>query len=145
MPKPMTKAEREAFLKAPRPAILSVPQPGKGPLSSPVWYDYEPGGALWILMQADSRKGQLLEVGSRVSVCVQQEVRPYQYVTVEGPVSEITHYDLERDLGAMAARYLGESGRADFIAGMRGKYAQGNGIKVTITPEAWLSADYGKS
>ncbi len=138
----MSKAAREAFLCEARPAILSVPQLGKGPLSSPVWYDYEAGGSLWILMQNDSRKGKLLEVGSRVSLCAQKETRPYQYVSVEGPVSEIKHYDLDIDLRAMAVRYLGEAGGAEFIEAMRATYGQGHGIKVTITPESWLSADY---
>ncbi len=96
-------------------------------------------------MQEDSRKGGLLEIGSRVSLCAQREARPYKYVSVEGPVIEIDHYDLDADLGAMAARYLGDSGRADYIERSREKFAQGNGIKVTIKPEAWLSADYSKS
>lgn len=145
MPAPMSKAEREAFLREPRPAILSIPVPGKGPLSSPVWFDFEPSGGFWILMQEDSRKGQLLKVGSRITLCVQQEARPYQYVSVEGPVSDIAHYDIDTDLRAMALRYLGEAGGDGFIEGMRGKYAQGHGIKVTVSPEHWLSADYTKS
>jgi hypothetical protein len=145
MAKPMSKVEREAFLKEPRPAILSIPQRGKGPLSTPVWYDYEPGGVLWILMQQDSRKGGLIEVGSRISVCVQKESRPYKYVTIEGPVDSIVHYALETDLRSMADRYLGRAGGAEFIEAMRDRFAQGNGIKVIMTPEAWLSADYDKT
>lgn len=144
MPAPMSKAEREAFLKEPRPAILSIPVPGKGPLSTPVWFDFAPAVGLWILMQEDSRKGQLVKVGSRITVSAQQEARPYRYVSVEGPVTDIIHYDIDTDLKAMAARYLGDVGSVDFIESMRGKYAQGHGIKVTMRPEHWLSADYTK-
>lgn len=144
MPAPMSKAEREAFLKEPRPAILSIPVADKGPLSSPVWFDFAPDVGLWILMQEDSRKGQLVQVGSRITVCAQQEARPYRYVSVEGPITDIVHYDIDSDLKAMAARYLGEAGSVGFIEGMRAKYAQGHGIKVTMHPEHWLSADYTK-
>ena len=54
----MSRAAREAFLRDPRPAILSIPRQGKGPLSSPVWFDFDAGGDFWVLMQSDSRKGQ---------------------------------------------------------------------------------------
>ena len=141
----MTTDEREAFLAAVHVGVLSVARKEKAPLTVPIWYRYEPGGELSILIGPDSLKAKLLARAGRFSLCVQTESVPYRYVSVEGPVCEIVHYDLERDLGAMAARYLGEEGRAGFIDGMREKYGQGNGIKVTIRPEAWLSADYSKA
>ena len=142
MPKPMSRAAREAFLREPRPAILSIPQEGKGPLSSPVWFDFEPGGDFWIVMQKDSRKGRLMQVGTCVSLCVQLEARPYKYVTVEGPVTAVAPYDADTDLRAMAARYLGDDEAAGFVEGMRDTVAKGNGIKVSFKPARWLSADY---
>lgn len=145
MPKPMSRAVREAFLREPRPAILSIPQDGKGPLSSPVWFDFEPDGDFWVLMQRDSRKGQLMQVGTCVSLCVQQEARPYKYVSVEGPVSSVAAYQADIELLAMATRYLGEAGARDFLEGMREKAALGNGVKVTIEPKRWLSLDYALS
>ena len=145
MPQPMSRAEREAFLRDPRPAILSIPQDGKGPLSSPVWFDFEPGGDFWVLMQSDSRKGQLMQTGVCVSLCAQQEAKPYKYVSVEGPVISVAAYDAEKDLLAMAARYLGAAGAKDFLDGMREKIAKANGIKVVIKPERWLSLDYSKT
>ena len=132
------------FLRDPRPAILSIPRDGKGPLSSPVWFDFEPGGDFWVLMQSDSRKGKLIQVGTCVSLCAQQEAKPYKYVSVEGPVLAIKIYGLDTDLLAMASRYLGEPGGAQYVETMRDKFAQGNGIKVTIKPERWLSLDYSR-
>ncbi len=145
MPQPMSRAEREAFLRDPRPAILSIPQEGKGPLSSPVWFDFEAGGDFWVLMQSDSRKGQLIRVGTCVSLCAQQEARPYKYVSAEGPVVAVAAYDADTDLLAMASRYLGAAGGAQYVEAMGEKFAQGQGIKVTIKPERWLSLDYSKS
>ena len=34
----MTKAEREAFLADVHVAVLAVDEPGRGPLSLPIWY-----------------------------------------------------------------------------------------------------------
>jgi hypothetical protein len=144
MPQPMTRTEREAFLRDPRPAILSIPQDGKGPLSSPVWFDFDPGGDFWVLMQSDSRKGELMQVGTCVSLCAQQETKPYKYVSVEGPVVSVATYKADKDFLAMADRYLGTVGAREFVDGMREKTAKGQGVKVTIKPERWLSLDYSK-
>ncbi len=140
----MTKAEREAFLAAARVGVLAIPEGGRGPLSSPVWYDYEPGGDLWFLTQSTARKGQLLHVGGRVSLLVQETSSPYSYVSVEGPVSAIQPSDLLGDLQPMAQRYLGEQGGTDYAAGLTESYARGNAIKVFVTPERWLTVDYAK-
>ena len=38
----MTRAEREAFLAGVHVGVLSIPEPGRGPLAAPIWYGYEP-------------------------------------------------------------------------------------------------------
>jgi uncharacterized protein len=140
----MTKAEQEAFLKQPHVGVLSITETARGPLSNPVWYDYTPGGDLWFMTQKTARKGRLLQPGVRVSLLVQETERPYQYVSVEGPVSDIVAGDLRRDLQPMAQRYLGEQGGVEYADALAEKYAQGNAIKVLIRPERWLSVDYSK-
>ena len=140
----MTTAEREAFLAGPWIGVLSIPEADKGPLSSPVWYDYVPGGDIWFLTQSTARKGQLLQPGVRVSMLVQETSSPYSYVSVEGPVSDITPSDLLADLQPMAQRYLGEQAGKDYAAGSAESYARGNAIKVFIRPEHWLTVDYAK-
>ena len=62
-------------------------------------------------------------------------------MTAEGPVSTVRPYDIETDLLAMATRYLGEEGGRDYIATAG---TGGNGVMVSMTPEHWLSTDYGK-
>ena len=46
------------------------------------------------------------------------------------------------DLRAMATRYHGDAGAEAYVEAMREPLAKGLGIKVTIRPAAWLSADY---
>ena len=88
--------------------VISISEKGRGPLTAPVWYAYEPGGEVSIAIERSSRKMQLLEKGRRVSFCVQCETPPYKYVSVEGPVVDIDASDVERDERPMARRYLGE-------------------------------------
>ena len=38
----LTRAERDAFLAGVHIAIIAIPEEGKGPLTVPVWYRYEP-------------------------------------------------------------------------------------------------------
>ena len=140
----MTRAEREAFLQEPHIGVLSIPEPGQGPLTSPVWYDYAPGGDLWFLTQATARKGRLLAVGGRVSLLAQTTSSLYRYVSIEGPVSSIVPSDLLADLQPMAQRYLGERAGQDYAAALADKYALGNAIKILIRPRRWLTVDYAK-
>ncbi len=92
----MTKEEREAFLAQPHIGVVAIPEDGRGPLTVPVWYWYEPGGDLWFETEPVSRKGRLLEVGTRISLCAQNEDPPFAYVSVEGPIVEIADDDRER-------------------------------------------------
>src|SRR5262245_35109988 len=93
MPRPLTEQEREAFLVDRRVAVMSLPSDNeRPPLSFPVWYGYEPGGQITYYThrtEPKSRKLRLLNVGSGVSLCVQQEDIPYKYVTVEGTVVDV--------------------------------------------------------
>ena len=44
----MTKQEREAFLADVHVGVISIEEAGRGPLTVPIWYDYQPGGELWL-------------------------------------------------------------------------------------------------
>lgn len=135
----MSKDQREEFLAGLHVGIVSIQREGKGPLTVPIWYDYEPGGELWMITQNTSIKGKLLAMADRISLCVQTEVAPYQYVSIEGPfsISEST----PEQLLSMAVRYLGEEqGKA---------YADSSGdgegsIVVRVKPETWYTVDYSK-
>ena len=140
----MTKSEREAFLADVHVGVLSIAEPGRGPLTAPIWYGYQPGGELWIVTERDSRKGRLLEQVKRFSLCAQTEQAPYKYVSVEGPITSIGLSDLERDRRPLAHRYLGRDLGDRYIAATDGEASGAGLIRVALRPERWLTTDYAK-
>ena len=38
----------------------------------PIWYQYEPGGEAWVLTEAASRKGRLIEAAGRFTLMVER-------------------------------------------------------------------------
>jgi len=139
----MTKEEREAFLAQPWIAVVSIPEDGRGPLTVPVWYGYEPGGDVRIWTGKDTHKGRLLERARRISVCVQDPQPPYRYVSVEGPVS-IAAVDYERNVRPMAYRYFGTERGEQYLASIGGPSGVVDDILVSVHPERWLTVDYSK-
>ena len=139
----MTTHEREKYLAEVHVGILSIPEDGRGPLTVPVWYAYEPGGELRVVTGRTSRKGRLLERAGRFSLCAQTEVPPYKYVSIEGPIVAIEAADVERDVRPLAHRYLGSKGGDAYIASTRDEHA--DNVLVRMRPERWLTADYGKA
>jgi Pyridoxamine 5'-phosphate oxidase len=139
----MTKDEREQFLAEVHVGILCIPDGARGPLSVPIWYDYEPGGEIALVTGADSRKGRLLEAGRRVSFVAQHEGLPPRYVSVEGPVVSLERASLD-DLRAMARRYLGAEIGDRYIEATRDVEGAPEDVLVRIRPERWLSADFAK-
>jgi PPOX class probable F420-dependent enzyme len=138
----MSRAEREAFLAATHVGIVSIAEAGRGPLSVPVWYRYEPGGEVRFATGDASRKAELLRRAGRASLCVQTETPPYRYVSVEGPTT-IEQVDFERDTREMALRYLGPRMGEAYLAAT---YPNGTSreVIVRLRPERWWSADFRK-
>ena len=133
----MNKQEREAFLRRVHVAVLAIPREDLGPLATPVWYRYETDGTLWFETQPDSRKGRLLQPGTRVSLCVQDEQPPYAYVSIEGPVVEIADDDRELHEIPMAQRYLGEEAGREYIDSL----PPSEWKRYLVQPERWMSMD----
>lgn len=139
-PLTMTQQEREAFLADLHVGVLSVAAGGgRPPLAVPVWYLYEPGGLVSFVTGRDSVKARLLRAAGQAAMCVQSEVAPYSYVTVEGPVVEMTDVDPDERL-AIARRYLGPEGGDQYIAANH----EVDNITVRISPQRWRTTDYGK-
>ena len=140
----MTKQEREAFLAELHVGVISIEEPGRGPLAVPIWYDYEPGGDLWLITDRGSRKGKLLEAAGRFSLCAQTETVPYKYVMVEGPIVSVGTEDLENVARAMAYRYLGKELGDQYIEATRAEAERGDTVCYRMRPEHWLTVDYAK-
>jgi nitroimidazol reductase NimA-like FMN-containing flavoprotein (pyridoxamine 5'-phosphate oxidase superfamily) len=139
----MSRAERDAFLAAPRVGIVSIAEEGRGPLTVPVWYRYEPGGPIAFATGINSRKARLIRSAGRIGFCVQSETAPYQYVSVEGPVT-LGEPDYERDIRQMAIRYLGKEMAEMYLATMAAQLNPSANVLVTLTPRRWYSVDYSK-
>lgn len=139
----MTRQERERFLSEVHVGIISIAEEGRGPLTIPVWYTYQPGGELRVVTGRTSRKGRLLERAGRFSLCVQTETPPYKYASVEGPIVGIEPSDLDRDLRPLAHRYLGAARGEAYIAATRDEH--GDNVLVRMRPERWLAVDFAKA
>jgi PPOX class probable F420-dependent enzyme len=137
----MTRAEREAFLAATHVGVVSIAEAGRGPLTVPVWYRYAPGGTVRFVTGKTSRKAVLLEAAGRIGLCVQSETPPYQYVSIEGPVT-IGVPDPELDIRQVAIRYLGAQ-MAELYLATSAESAEPS-ILVELRPERWYSVDYAK-
>ena len=137
--RPFTEDERRRFLEDVRVGVLSVAADhGRPPASVPIWYDYTADGHIRINTGASSRKARLIAQAGAVTLVVQREEPPYEYVVVEGTVVD-TATPAPRDVReAIAIRYLGEEGGRAFVEGM------GDAVSVlfTVRPDRWISATY---
>ena len=140
MPLAMSVAEREQFLAGLHVGVLSVTQAGRGPLTVPVWYSYQPGGPVSVITGRDTRKGRSLRAAGRMSLCAQDEDPPYRYVSVEGPVT-MAELDPSERL-AMARRYLGTEGGDQYLASAPDP--DHTMVVFRMQPEHWATADFGK-
>jgi PPOX class probable F420-dependent enzyme len=139
----MTKVEREAFLAETHVGVFSVTEPERGPLSIPVWYHYEPGGVVRFTTGGGSKKAKLMRASGRASILVQTEAPPYKYASVEGPARIAGEPDYERDVRAMAVKYLGKEMAEAYLVSIATEYQ--DIVLVELTPERWFTVDYSKA
>lgn len=137
----LTVQERELFLAEPHIAALSVSAgPGRGPLTVPIWYQYKPGGEVWILTEARSRKAALIAAAGRFTLMVDRVTPTTRYVSVEGPVTRTIPgtIELRREI---TERYLSPEQAQAYLKLAEAEF--GEEIAIYLRPERWLSADLG--
>ena len=137
---PLDITTRQEFLTEPHVAAFSVAEPGRAPLTVPLWYQYSPGGEPWILISKASRKMRLLDQAGRCTLMVQRVVPTVRYVTVEGPVARVVP-GTRRDLEELSRRYLPAEMVDDYLQMAEAEH--GEQVAVHLRPEHWLSADLG--
>lgn len=140
----MSKEEREAFLADVHVGVICIEREGRAPLSAPIWYDYEPGGELWIVTERRSQKGRAIEKAGRFALVAQTEQPPYKYVSVEGDVVSTEPSEVERDVRPLAHRYLGSEFGDQYIEATGGADQRGDNVVIRMRPHRWLSTDYAK-
>ncbi|WP_328605005.1 pyridoxamine 5'-phosphate oxidase family protein [Amycolatopsis sp. NBC_00345] len=139
MPKPLSDADRDEFLAGKHIAVLSVAaDDGRPPASVPIWYDYTPGGDFRINTGAGRRKAKLIQQAGVVTLVVQREEPPYQYVIVEGTIIDAATPSPRAAREAIAIRYFGEEGGREFADRVDGTTS----VLFTIRPDRWITADY---
>jgi hypothetical protein len=139
MPKAFNETERDQFLADKHIGILSVAaEDGRPPASVPIWYDYTPGGNIRINTGASRRKARLIELAGALTLVVQREELPYQYVVVEGTVVDSTTPAPLEVREAIAIRYLGEDGGRAFVRSL----GDADSVLFTIRPDRWFTADF---
>jgi nitroimidazol reductase NimA-like FMN-containing flavoprotein (pyridoxamine 5'-phosphate oxidase superfamily) len=136
----MTPEEREAFLAEPYVGILSVTaEAGRAPLTTPIWYEYQPGGLVKVITAPGARKARLIEEAGRFALCAQvAEVEDYRYVSVEGPVTEIRPTS-KQERYDMAARYMGDAA-ADYVNAT--EKTDSRNVAILMRPERWNTFDF---
>ncbi|SDM73017.1 Pyridoxamine 5'-phosphate oxidase [Streptomyces sp. cf386] len=138
----LTREEREEFLAEAHVAALAVDAgAGRAPLTVPIWYQYAPGGDIWVMTGLDTRKNQLIQAAGRFSLMIDRLEPTIRYVSVEGPVVETTPATLEQ-LREISARYLPAEkvdGYVDFASKNHGEQ-----VVIHMRPERWVSSDLGQ-
>ena len=115
MPHTMTPDEIHAFLSGgTRTAKLATSGPGGQPHVMPVWFVLD-GKELVFTTWGDSVKGRNLRRNPRAAVIVDNDVAPYAFVHLRGPVT--LSEDLEellRFATAIGGRYMGADRAGEF-------------------------------
>ena len=133
--------DRELFLAEPHIAALSVSAgQERGPLTVPIWYQYEPGGEAWVLTEAGSWKARLIEAAGRFSLMVDRVAPTVRYVSVEGPVTRMIP-GTDELLREITVRYVPPEKVPAYIE--FAKADLGEQVAIYLRPQRWLSADLG--
>lgn len=134
--------EREEFLCQPHIGALSVDsgEPGRAPLTVPIWYGYEPGGDLWITTERASRKARLIEAAGRFSLMVDRVEPTVRYVSVEGEVVSVEPTTAAEGR-EITERYLPADRVEEYL-----RFSKENHhdvITIRLRPRRWISQDLG--
>src|SRR5215213_3860676 len=137
--RPMSDDEVHAFLttQPARPAILGTTRADGRPHVAPVWYAVDDDGTIVFTTGATTVKGRNLRRAGWAAMSVDDDVAPFSFVTLEGPVSVSEDLDdVRRWAGILGGRYMGAD-RAD-------EYGERNGVVgelvVRLSPEKVVSA-----
>ncbi|MEO3975422.1 pyridoxamine 5'-phosphate oxidase family protein [Streptomyces sp. CAU 1734] len=140
----LTREEREQFLAEPHIAALAVDtgDPGRAPLTVPIWYQYTPGRDIWIMTGVGSRKERLITRAGRFSLMVDRVKPTVRYVSVEGPVVGTLPATHDQLVG-ISARYLPAAKVAAYV-----EFAEkelGEQVIIHMRPQRWNTADLGEA
>ena len=139
MPKRLSKAEWERFLRGRRVGVLGTIGKDGQPVLTPIWYLYR-DGKLLMRTARESVKAHNILRDPRVSLCVQDERPPYASVTVYGQAT------IEGEIAGLAydiaKRYLGTVAGRAYLQVAAESVQQGGEVTLAVTPEKALTQDF---
>ncbi len=133
----------DRFLRQRRVAVLAIPRPGRSPLATPVWFDWD-GSVIRVQVEASSAKARALAGDAPVPVAltVQSEVPPYRYAVIHGTAT-LHANDRPGLRRRLARRYFGRLGGDLYVAQ---EEQRGNGDEaqrvIEIVPTRTVSHDF---
>lgn len=136
----MTPAEIEAFLRAPRHAVVATNTLSGPPQVSPVWYVYE-DGRLYISTSPDTAKWHNLQRDPRAAVCVDGGRGDVRAVIIYGTAEliEAPNARIEAMRWRIIRHYYSSEAEAR-------EYLESTGdvdtVLIVVTPERILSQDF---
>lgn len=140
----MPEGERQSFLAGIHVGIFSLAQDSQAPLSLPAWYAYSPGEEARILVPPGDPRSALLHSLPRASLVVQDEMPPYRYVSIEGPIVAVVPADRDQDYWPMILRYLPEMWALGYLGSTwpEGKDLSRSMLLAHLRPEVWRGVNY---
>ena len=120
---PFAPGTIEAFVQAPRVAVLAYVRADGRPGQAPIWYTYR-DGTFYMSTTTGSPKHRALTREPRVCLTIQDERPPYRAVLADGAVA-LTPLDGRDDPTAgMAVRYFGRLAAAEYARLTAAEYAR---------------------
>ena len=115
----MTEAEARAFLASdpPHTGKLATTRLDGRPHVAPIWFVLDVDGSIVFTTFQESLKGRTLRRDPRAALCVDDEVPPFSFVTVEGTVEISEDLDeLRRWAVVIGGRYMGAAAAESYGA-----------------------------
>jgi PPOX class probable F420-dependent enzyme len=135
----MTDDEVRAFLTAEpaRPGILGTVRADGRPHVAPIWFAVDDDGTILFNTGETTVKGRNLRRTGWAAMSVDDDVAPFSFVTLEGPVAISDDLaEVRRWAGVIGGRYMGAD-RVD-------EYGERNGVPgelvIRLTPQKVVSA-----
>ena len=133
----------DRFLRQRRVAVLAIPRPGRSPLVTPVWFDWD-GTRFRVQVERDSAKARALrgEAPVAVALTVQSEVPPYRYAVVHGQ-ARLRPNDQPGLRRRLAHRYFGRLAGDMYVAGEVARGVDDASLAlIEIVPERTVAHDF---
>jgi PPOX class probable F420-dependent enzyme len=107
----MTREKALRFLtRAPHTGKIGIVRDDGSPMVVPIWIDLDTDDTIVFTTWHETIKARSIRRDPRVSICVDDETPPFDYVRIDGTATLIDDLDLlARWATRIAARYMGEA------------------------------------